>query len=63
MKTPNVTAGLTCPPEILALTETATRYAKARAKASETSPAGVDEPLLVSLSDQTKKKIKKVEIH
>lgn len=45
-----MTAGLTCPPEMLAPTETATNRAKACAIAAATRPAGVAEPSLVSLS-------------
>lgn len=49
-KAPNVTAGFTCPPEMFAPTETATKSAKACANAAATRPAGVDDPSLVSLS-------------
>lgn len=48
-KAPKVTAGLTCPPEMLAPTATATKSAKAWAMAAETRPAGVLAPLSVSL--------------
>uniref|UniRef100_A0A2P2J5B9 Tonoplast intrinsic protein n=1 Tax=Rhizophora mucronata TaxID=61149 RepID=A0A2P2J5B9_RHIMU len=49
MKAPNVTAGLTWPPEMLAPTETATKRPKAWAIDAEIRPAGVVEPLSVSL--------------
>lgn len=49
MKAPNVTAGLTWPPEMLAPTETATNSANACANAAATRPAGVLDPLSVSL--------------
>ena len=49
MKAPKVTAGLTCPPEMLAPTETATKRPKPCAKAAATRPAGVVEPLSVNL--------------
>lgn len=49
-KAPKVTAGFTCPPEMLAPTETATNRAKAWATDAATRPAGVVEPLSVSLS-------------
>lgn len=49
-KAPNVTAGLTCPPEMFAPTETATNSAKAWASDACTRPAGVADPSLVSLS-------------
>ena len=49
MHAPKVTAGLTWPPEMLALMETATNKAKAWASAAETSPAGVVDPLFVIL--------------
>lgn len=50
MKAPKVTAGLTWPPEMLAPTETATKRAKACDSDAATKPAGVAEPLSVSLS-------------
>lgn len=49
-KAPNVTAGLTWPPEMFAPTETATNSPKAWARDACTRPAGVDDPLSVSLS-------------
>jgi len=48
-KAPKVTAGLTCPPEMLAPTETATKRANAWAMEAEMRPAGVAAPSLVSL--------------
>lgn len=48
---PNVTAGFTWPPEMLAPTETATNNASACDKAAAMRPAGVVEPAFVSLSD------------
>ena len=48
-KAPNVTAGLTCPPEMLAPTETATKSPKACASEAATRPAGVVAPFSVSL--------------
>lgn len=55
MKAPNVTAGLTWPPEMLAPTETATKRANAWDSDAATTPAGVAEPLSVSLSAKKKK--------
>jgi len=50
MNAPKVTAGLTCPPEMLAPTETATKSANACDSDAATNPAGVAAPLFVSLS-------------
>lgn len=50
---PKVTAGFTCPPEMFAPTETATKRANACANAAATSPDGVVDPLSVSLSAKT----------
>nr|AFK44239.1 unknown [Medicago truncatula] len=49
MNAPKVTAGLTCPPEMLAPTETATKSANACDSDAATNPAGVAAPLFVSL--------------
>ncbi|KAJ0623551.1 hypothetical protein HanIR_Chr01g0033411 [Helianthus annuus] len=46
---PKVTAGLTCPPEIFAPTDTATNNPKAWASAAATSPAGLFAAPSVSL--------------
>lgn len=61
MNAPNVTAGFTCPPEMFAPTETATKSAKACANDAATRPAGVVDPSLVSLSERKKKKNKKTD--
>ena len=53
---PNVTAGFTWPPEMLAPTDTATKSANACTNAAATSPEGVDAPPSVSLSAKKKKK-------
>nr|GLL40210.1 unknown [Ipomoea trifida] len=44
MKAPNVTAGFTWPPEMLAPTETATKSAIAWDSAAAISPEGVEAP-------------------
>lgn len=48
-KAPNVTAGLTCPPEMFAPTETATNSAKAWDNAAAIRPDGVVPAPCVSL--------------
>lgn len=48
-KAPNVTAGFTWPPDMLAPTEIATKSAKACAREAAMRPAGVVDPLSVSL--------------
>lgn len=50
MNAPKVTAGFTCPPDMFAPTETATKSANAWASEAATRPDGVVEPLSVSLS-------------
>lgn len=54
MNAPKVTAGFTCPPEMLAPTETATKRANACDNAAATSPEGVVAPFSVSLPTKPK---------
>lgn len=56
-KAPKVTAGFTCPPEMFAPTETATKSASAWAKAAATRPEGVVGPPSVSLPARTTQRV------